>query len=360
MGRVPSYSSVTKRKITSVTIIKDSSPIARVPYGRRNQKVDNITTSPQHTQVGHPSPTLPRPISAQPSPARNHHKWEAHPFPIRTIPSSHPGCSGRVAPLQLSKRKHTETTSNFVPFPTTTIAKTLASPNPPAVGWDAVPPPPERRRRRLDVRMDGYRALIAAGATAVCCLVCAVWAFSSSSSSSASKKHQRQRQQRPLSPGCCGCARCGCRAAAVNGEMAVGGEQKKAPGPSPAAAAAAAAAGASMMEQLVPEITTHALSYLDYTSLCRLSMTNSAMRRAANDDGAWKALYHKVRLLLCSASSFCPRLFNISLVDRSMCPWIGNAMLSFRSRGPSAALGHLCLDSVPARNHLRYIAITAL
>lgn len=52
--------------------------------------------------------------------------------------------------------------------------------------------------------------------------------------------------------------------------------------------------GGSMMEQLVPEITTHALSYLDYTSLCRLSMTNSAMRRAANDDGAWKALYKKV------------------------------------------------------------------
>jgi hypothetical protein len=52
--------------------------------------------------------------------------------------------------------------------------------------------------------------------------------------------------------------------------------------------------GGSMMEQLVPEITTHALSYLDYTSLCRLSMTNAAMRRAANDDGAWKALYEKV------------------------------------------------------------------
>ncbi|XP_052210120.1 F-box protein SKIP8 [Diospyros lotus] len=51
--------------------------------------------------------------------------------------------------------------------------------------------------------------------------------------------------------------------------------------------------GASMMEQLVPEITTHALSYLDYPSLCRLSMTNSLMRRAANDDNAWKALYHK-------------------------------------------------------------------
>uniref|UniRef100_A0A0D6R7S7 F-box domain-containing protein n=1 Tax=Araucaria cunninghamii TaxID=56994 RepID=A0A0D6R7S7_ARACU len=50
---------------------------------------------------------------------------------------------------------------------------------------------------------------------------------------------------------------------------------------------------ASMMEQLVPEITTHALSYLDFPSLCRLSMTNSSMRRAANDDNAWKALYHK-------------------------------------------------------------------
>ncbi|PWA64550.1 F-box domain, NTF2-like domain protein [Artemisia annua] len=54
-----------------------------------------------------------------------------------------------------------------------------------------------------------------------------------------------------------------------------------------------AGVGASMMEQLVPEITTHALSYLDYPSLCRLSMTNSSMRRAANDDNAWKALYHK-------------------------------------------------------------------
>ncbi|XP_074317602.1 F-box protein SKIP8-like [Silene latifolia] len=51
--------------------------------------------------------------------------------------------------------------------------------------------------------------------------------------------------------------------------------------------------GASMMEQLVPEITTHALSYLDYPSLCRLSMTNSLMRKAANDDNAWKILYHK-------------------------------------------------------------------
>lgn len=49
----------------------------------------------------------------------------------------------------------------------------------------------------------------------------------------------------------------------------------------------------SMMEQLVPEIRTHALSYLDYRSLCRLSMTNSVMRKAANDDNAWKVLFHK-------------------------------------------------------------------
>lgn len=63
--------------------------------------------------------------------------------------------------------------------------------------------------------------------------------------------------------------------------------------------------GVSMMEQLVPEITTHALSYLDYPSLCRLSMTNSLMRKAANDDNAWKALYHKViALFTCSCVAF--------------------------------------------------------
>ncbi|XP_073055598.1 F-box protein SKIP8-like isoform X2 [Primulina eburnea] len=44
---------------------------------------------------------------------------------------------------------------------------------------------------------------------------------------------------------------------------------------------------------IVPEITKHAISYLDYPSLCRLSMTNSHMRQAANDANAWKALYHK-------------------------------------------------------------------
>jgi hypothetical protein len=135
--------------------------------------------------------------------------------------------------------------------------------------------------------MDGVRALIAAGATAVCCLVAAFWAFRSSSPSSSSKT------QRSPSRNSCGCPFCGCSAArSANGEMAVGGEnKKKAQEPAPPEGGG----GASMMEQLVPEITTHALSYLDYTSLCRLSMTNTAMRRAANDDGAWKALYHKVR-----------------------------------------------------------------
>ncbi|KAL4581030.1 hypothetical protein LXL04_017236 [Taraxacum kok-saghyz] len=51
--------------------------------------------------------------------------------------------------------------------------------------------------------------------------------------------------------------------------------------------------GTSMMEQLVPEITTHVLSYLDYRSLCSLSITNSSMSKAANDDNAWKTLFHK-------------------------------------------------------------------
>ncbi|WVZ70070.1 hypothetical protein U9M48_018770 [Paspalum notatum var. saurae] len=134
--------------------------------------------------------------------------------------------------------------------------------------------------------MDGARALIAAGATAVCCVVCAFWVFRTSSSSSPAPAPSG-KQQSPT-PNCRGCPFCGCRGAkSANGEMAVGGENKK------KAAEQAPPEVPSMMEQLVPEITTHALSYLDYTSLCRLSMTNSAMRRAANDDGAWKALYHK-------------------------------------------------------------------
>ncbi|GER57586.1 nuclear transport factor 2 family protein [Striga asiatica] len=52
-------------------------------------------------------------------------------------------------------------------------------------------------------------------------------------------------------------------------------------------------AGMSMMEQLVPEITSHVLGYLDHRSLCRLAMTSSLMRKAANDDNPWKAVYFK-------------------------------------------------------------------
>jgi hypothetical protein len=51
---------------------------------------------------------------------------------------------------------------------------------------------------------------------------------------------------------------------------------------------------ASMMEQLVPEIMQHTLSYLDYRSLCNMSMTCSVLRRVANDDSVWKAVFHKV------------------------------------------------------------------
>jgi hypothetical protein len=39
-----------------------------------------------------------------------------------------------------------------------------------------------------------------------------------------------------------------------------------------------------MMEQLVPKIMIHALSYLYYLSLCRLSMKNFSMHQATNDD----------------------------------------------------------------------------
>ncbi|KAG1367658.1 F-box protein SKIP8 [Cocos nucifera] len=122
--------------------------------------------------------------------------------------------------------------------------------------------------------------LIAAVATALCCL-CALWAFGGVFRKAEAIKNKKSS---------CKCV-CSCGGggdfgpARANGEMAMCGKKRT--------ATAERQVGGSMMEQLVPEITTHALSYLDYTSLCRLSMTNSAMRRAANDDGAWKALYHK-------------------------------------------------------------------
>lgn len=50
----------------------------------------------------------------------------------------------------------------------------------------------------------------------------------------------------------------------------------------------------SMLEQLVPEVRMYALCFLDYPSLCRLSMTNSLMREVADDEIMWKALYLKV------------------------------------------------------------------
>jgi hypothetical protein len=37
-----------------------------------------------------------------------------------------------------------------------------------------------------------------------------------------------------------------------------------------------------MMEQLVTKIMMHDLNYLDYPSLCHLSMMNSSMFQAAN------------------------------------------------------------------------------
>ncbi|KAJ8492440.1 hypothetical protein OPV22_014161 [Ensete ventricosum] len=126
--------------------------------------------------------------------------------------------------------------------------------------------------------------LIAAGATALCC-ICVLWVRRSTDGGVL----RRPRRKRRCSCACvCGGAGSGgggdCDSFGGDGGTAVGDKK---------AAVAEWQAGGSMMEQLVPEITTHALSYLDYTSLCRLSMTNSAMRRAANDDGAWKALYHK-------------------------------------------------------------------
>ncbi|ESW32176.1 hypothetical protein PHAVU_002G299800 [Phaseolus vulgaris] len=93
----------------------------------------------------------------------------------------------------------------------------------------------------------------------------------------------------------CDCASDSASVAAVGAVPYLnGGAEMLEPAPVPAPVVLAERlTGSSMMEELVPEITTHALSYLDYPSLCRLSMTNSLMRKAANDDNAWKALYHK-------------------------------------------------------------------
>ncbi|KAK9144021.1 hypothetical protein Syun_013421 [Stephania yunnanensis] len=123
---------------------------------------------------------------------------------------------------------------------------------------------------------------VAVVATASCC-VFALWSLRSFSLSNSVFRRSRRSDGFGGSMAkkncCCSCS-CESSVVGVNGEKT---ERRTALG----------SEGASMMEQLVPEITTHALSYLDYPSLCRLSMTNSLMRRAANDDNAWKALYHK-------------------------------------------------------------------
>ncbi|XP_047969170.1 probable F-box protein At4g23960 [Salvia hispanica] len=51
--------------------------------------------------------------------------------------------------------------------------------------------------------------------------------------------------------------------------------------------------GLSLVEQLMPDLRLHALSFLDYPSVCRLSMANSLLYRAANDEILWKTLYLK-------------------------------------------------------------------
>ncbi|XP_042451614.1 F-box protein SKIP8-like [Zingiber officinale] len=112
--------------------------------------------------------------------------------------------------------------------------------------------------------------LIAAGATALCCL-CAAWVLRLRTG----WREKQQQQQQPL----CGCGGSGGEQHMEVGEKVAEAEDRQ--------------AGGSMIEQLVPEITIHSLSYLDYASLCRFSMTNSVMRKAANDDGTWKVLYHK-------------------------------------------------------------------
>ncbi|KAL6986432.1 F-box protein skip8 [Sarracenia purpurea var. burkii] len=143
--------------------------------------------------------------------------------------------------------------------------------------------------------------------TALCC----VFAPFAVRLKSKSVESDRRRSGTPLMKAC-NCA-CSCKGAgggggsdlvATTGELYLNGGGDRGGAemlerahrvvvPPVAAAVLERQTGASMMEQLVPEITTHALSYLDYPSLCRLSMTNSLMRKAANDDNAWKALYHK-------------------------------------------------------------------
>ncbi|KAJ4954885.1 hypothetical protein NE237_011668 [Protea cynaroides] len=147
---------------------------------------------------------------------------------------------------------------------------------------------------------------IAAAITAFCCL-CALWAVRLSPLNGIWRRKLKESNGGCFTEGsskkkacCCSCSCCGSGEASNSTSPSApypngtaGDMLERAPVVAERAEGVERQSEASMMEQLVPEITTHALSYLDYPSLCRLSMTNSSMRRAANDDNAWKALYHK-------------------------------------------------------------------
>lgn len=161
-----------------------------------------------------------------------------------------------------------------------------------------------------DYLASGPRLVAAAVATALCLLLAFAFLLlsvvSSKSKKPPSSSSPSAKQLASLKACDCPCT-CGSSVPDSDSDsapMAVGMTYANGGGAAEVAAAAERQSGASMMEQLVPEITTHALSYLDYPSLCRLSMTNSLMRKAANDDNAWKALYHKVRFGLAS-QMFC-------------------------------------------------------
>ncbi|KMT11890.1 hypothetical protein BVRB_5g098580 [Beta vulgaris subsp. vulgaris] len=139
-----------------------------------------------------------------------------------------------------------------------------------------------------------FHSFIVAVAATIICSIFAVFAlrFSLSSSSWSFKADTRRtnfttEKEFKDTTICASDSGCCCNGVVLTSDSTENGLEM------PALLASEKQTGASMMEQLVPEITTHALSYLDYPSLCRLSMTNSHMRKAANDDNAWKALYHK-------------------------------------------------------------------
>ncbi|XVF53101.1 hypothetical protein PTKIN_Ptkin05aG0072500 [Pterospermum kingtungense] len=146
----------------------------------------------------------------------------------------------------------------------------------------------------LSIALQSHQPLIVASIITVLSLLLALlsffkWPHKSNASGTSTSAAKEKIEEATPSSSCNGTAD---SAAFLNGGIAGPAEEDMVTA-DVSKVAAERQSGASMMEQLVPEITTHALSYLDYPSLCRLSMTNSLMRKAANDDNAWKALYHK-------------------------------------------------------------------